>query len=87
MSKLDSRASQLTQLQTWLCNVGLVNLAEAAQAVTDTSGRLTELTTQQQVLATVQVPPDVGSLDAQLASVTARSLKRPGLSGCNDIGK
>ena len=71
VNNLNNRASQLAQLQTWLSDVGLVNLADAAQAVTGTSGRLTELATQHQVLAAVEVPPNVGSLDGQLTSATS----------------
>jgi exonuclease SbcC len=71
VSKLGSRASQLEQLQSWLSNTGLVHLADTANAVTDTSGRLTELTTHQQVLAGFEVPPDVVSIDGQLTFATS----------------
>ena len=71
VNNLNNRASQLAQLQTWLSDVGLVNLADTARAVTGTSGRLTELATQHQVLAAVEVPPNVGSLDGQLTSATS----------------
>ncbi len=70
VNDLNSRASQLGQLQTWLAGTGVPSLGAAAQTVTETGGRLDELTVQQRALATVQVPPDVAALDAKLASAT-----------------
>ena len=77
VNDLDSRASQLSQLQTWLAGTGVPSLGAAAQAVTETGGRLDELTAQQRALATVQVPPDVAALDAKLVLPPALSPKRP----------
>jgi len=70
VSDLNSRASQLGQLQTWLAGTGVPSLDAAAQAVTDTGGRLDELSAQQRALAALQVPPGVAALDAQLTAAT-----------------
>jgi exonuclease SbcC len=71
VSDLTGRADRLGQLQTWLTGTGLPSLGQAAQAVTDTGDHLDELTAQQQALATVQVPPDVAGLDADLATAAS----------------
>lgn len=71
VADLISRAAQLSQLQTWLTDIGLPSLGQAAQAVTDAEGQLGELTSEQQELAAVQVPDDVSALDADLAGATS----------------
>lgn len=65
------RADRLDELQTWLTGIGLPDLDQAVQAVTDSGGRLDELTEQQRAVAAIQVPPDVADLDADLAVATA----------------
>ncbi len=70
VSDLTGRADRLDYLQTWLTGTGLPNLDQAAQAVTDSGASLDELTEQQQALASVQVPPDVADLDAEVAVAT-----------------
>jgi exonuclease SbcC len=74
VTELTGRADELDQLQAWVMGTGLPNLDQAALGVTGSGSRLAELTTQQEALAAVEVPTDVGSLDADLtAAATVRN--------------